>query len=151
MQRYLVIVGLLGLILGAGCGDGGPSVASVTGTVTYRGEPVGDALVTFIPEEGTPGNGTTDAAGKFTISTRGKPGAVLGLNKVTITKISTTGPKMPENPTPDDMRKAAEESARMSQSKSMIPDKYGTAFSSGLTATVTSDGAANVFTFDLTD
>jgi hypothetical protein len=152
MRPYVSYFLLIGAALfSSGCGEGGPSVASVSGTVTYQGQPVADAMVTFIPEKGTPGNGQTDASGKYTISTRGKNGAVLGLNKVTVTKMTTDGPAMPANPTPEDMRKAAEASARMSQTESQLPSKYGTAFSSGLTATVTSDESANVFDFDLTD
>lgn len=152
MRRHVSCFLLIGAFLfSSGCGEGGPSVASVSGTVTYQGQPVADAMVSFIPEKGAPGNGQTDASGKYTISTRGKNGAVLGLNKVTVTKMTTDGPAMPANPTPEDMRKAAEASARMSQTESQLPSKYGTAFSSGLTATVTSDESANVFDFDLTD
>lgn len=152
MRRFVLGLLLGGVVLcSGGCGEGGPSVVAVSGTVTYQGQPVADAMVTFIPEKGSPGTGQSDASGKYTISTRGRNGAVLGLNKVTVTKITTSGPAMPANPTPEDMRKAAEESARMSQAESQLPSKYGTAFSSGLTATVSSDESANVFDFDLED
>ena len=117
-----------------------------------RVAPVENAQVTFIPEAGAPGIGQTDAAGKYTISTRGKNGAVLGANKVTVTKISTAASTMPANPTPEDMMKAAQEAnAPTTKSEQMLPNKYGTAFSSGLTAEVTTDESANVFDFELTD
>lgn len=153
MPKFVGLVTAALLIVSmAGCGDGGPSVYPVTGTVTYNGAPVENAQVTFIPEAGAPGIGQTDAAGKYTISTRGKNGAVLGANKVTVTKISTAASTMPANPTPEDMMKAAQEAnAPTTKSEQMLPNKYGTAFSSGLTAEVTTDESANVFDFELTD
>jgi hypothetical protein len=134
-----------------GCGSGGPAVYPVSGTVTYNGAPVDNAQVTFIPENGAPGMGQTDASGKYQIATRGQDGAVVGLSKVTITKISSSGPAMPANPTPEDMIKAAEAAKGKQQTEMMLPDKYGTAFSSGLTAEVTSNESTNVFDFSLTD
>lgn len=149
--RFAVFYAVL-LFLGvAGCGTDGPAIYPVSGTVTYNGAPVENAQVTFIPENGSPGTGQTDASGKYQISTRGKDGAALGLNKVTIVKMSSAGPAMPANPTPEDMIKAAEAAKGKQQTEMMLPDKYGTAFSSGLTADVKTDQAANVFDFSLTD
>src|SRR4051794_35356158 len=50
----------------AGCGKGDyPEMARVTGTVTYKGKPVPNMMVNFMPTEGRPSWGKTDANGKF--------------------------------------------------------------------------------------
>jgi hypothetical protein len=75
-----------------GCG-GGPVLVGITGTVTLDGKPVEGASVTFMPQfAGQPALGTTDAAGKFTLTTHphGR-GAMPGTHKVTVRKVETTG------------------------------------------------------------
>ena len=56
---------LLILLLMVGCGPSRPRLYPVTGTVTYKDQPVAGAQVTFVSAEGRPAQGTTDAAGKF--------------------------------------------------------------------------------------
>lgn len=50
----------------AGCS--GSNVVPVSGTVTYKGQPVPNAYVHFIPANGRPSMGETDANGKFTLT-----------------------------------------------------------------------------------
>jgi len=84
-------VGLAALLL-AGCGGGGPKLASVSGVVTVDGKPYKNAVVSFQPQavsgSENPGVGSTaltDENGKFTLTTMdGKPGAVVGKHKVRI-------------------------------------------------------------------
>jgi len=60
----LVILPILLALSGCGKGDY-PEMAKVTGTVTYKGKPVPNMMVNFMPTEGRPSWGKTDAAGKF--------------------------------------------------------------------------------------
>jgi len=52
-------------VAAAGCG--GSNVVPVSGTLTYKGRPVPNAFVHFVPENGRPSLGETDANGKFTL------------------------------------------------------------------------------------
>ncbi len=117
--------------LAGGCSSGDRPVP-VRGSVTYRGEPLPNALVVFMPE--TPGvlpaSGLTDRAGRFELMTRAPhDGAFAGKHRVTITARgpaaapadSTLGlPSEPGEP--------------------LIPDKYFMPDTSGLTAEVPREG-----------
>ena len=93
--RIGLLVSLCVVLLG-GCSDSRfPPTAPVTGTVTVDGKPMERLSVTFYYQgkAARVGSGTTDAEGKFTISTFGKDdGALIGLHHVTI--VDT--PKPPE-------------------------------------------------------
>jgi len=70
----------------AGCGGGGPELASVSGTVTLDGQPLSDAMVIFIPENGRQAAARTDTAGKYVLTFKeGRQGAEPGKYKVRIT------------------------------------------------------------------
>lgn len=142
--RFFVI-SLLFLCPFAGC-DSGPKFYPATGTVTYEGKPVDGAMVTFTPEKGSTGSSTTDAAGKFTIMSDGKPGAVVGTHKVTVAKSSMAAGVSPAA-TPDDMRKMQTSGA--AKAKALLPEKYSNVHTTDLSAVVTTDGAKNNFTLDL--
>lgn len=78
------------LLLFSGCNSEGNSLAPVSGTVTFDGEPVPKLSVVFSPEPvgennsvGPYSEGVTDAAGNFTLTSRyGDPGAVVGKHTV---------------------------------------------------------------------
>lgn len=53
-------------VLAAGCG--GSNVVPVSGTLTYKGQPVPNAFIHFMPENGRPSLGETDQNGKFTLT-----------------------------------------------------------------------------------
>lgn len=65
------------LLLLCGCGSGGAKLYPVSGTVKVDAEPVAGLIVAFAPADGgISGAGTTDAAGKYTITSaqgRGLP------------------------------------------------------------------------------
>ena len=148
----LAVVVALGAIGLAGCGGSTmPKIYPVTGTVTWKGEPLADATVSFVPSVGAPSDGKTDAQGKFTIMTNGKPGARAGACKVTVSKFAGPAPSMPAAPKPEDMMKMYEKKKKGEVEKGEIPAKYGRPDTSGLTAEVTTEGAKNVFTFELKD
>jgi hypothetical protein len=87
---------LLVLLLIAGCGPSRPRLYPVTGTVTYKDQPVAGAQVTFVSAEGRPAQGTTDAAGKFSLTTfESGDGAATGSCKVTVAKLAPTDPNDP--------------------------------------------------------
>lgn len=144
MSVRLVYFGLLcGFGLGlTGCG--GSDLAKVTGKVSYNGQPVAGATVTFMPASGALATGTTDADGQFTLST------VEGEHKVFITKV-TGGAANAENLTPDDMKKMQTGDSAASTPKSEIPVKYNSPDMSELTRTVGSSASENQFEFELTD
>ncbi len=71
---------------GSGCGDGGPDIATVEGTVTMDGKPLEGATVVFVPPGGRPAGGPTDAKGKYVLNfSGGRKGAIPGENRVQIT------------------------------------------------------------------
>jgi hypothetical protein len=136
--------------------------------VTFEGKPVAGASVLFIPQGGRPALATTDASGKYAITTNGKPGAELGAYTVTVTKQESANPPgsampadLPTDGSPlnlEQMEKIREANAAKMRSvndkkekpKSSIPEKYGVPAGSDLRATVTEDAAKNVFDFSLT-
>lgn len=148
----LAVVLALGAVGLAGCGGSTmPKVYPATGTVTWKGAPLADATVSFVPSVGAPSDGRTDAQGKFTIMTNGMPGARAGACKVTVSKFAGAGASMPAASKPEDMIKMYEKKKKGEVEKGEIPAKYGRPDTSGLAAEVTADGAKNVFTFDLKD
>lgn len=145
--RLLALLGFAALASpSAGCGGSshGVALAPVTGTVTYKGAPVGGATVTFTPAaQGVrSGSGTTDDNGKFKLSTFANgDGAPVGKCNVAISKFE------PPPPPPPGKGDAYLES--MPDGKSLVPKKYTSAMTSGLSVEVLA-GKSNDFTFDMT-
>jgi hypothetical protein len=75
----------------AGCGKGDyPAMAKVTGTVTYKGKPVPNMMVNFMPTAGRPSWGKTDAQGKFEmVYDEDYNGVEIGHHKVYFTPPAT--------------------------------------------------------------
>ena len=143
MRRMTWMIGLVAAlaITAAGCGRGDKLLmADAAGTVTYNGDPLEGATVVFAPDSGLPATGVTDADGRFTLNTRGEPGAVVGPGKVAVTAIEQLIVVEGREPT-------AQELANMS--RSLIPEKYGHPTTSELSADVKAD-ETNEFTFKLT-
>jgi hypothetical protein len=87
-KRMLWWTVLFLLMVQAGCGDGGPTLVQVTGTLNHKGKPVPNASVTFMPEggKGRPSSGETDETGHFKLSyDQNHEGAVVGKNVVYVT------------------------------------------------------------------
>lgn len=81
----LVAAGLVGLV---GC-DGGPEVARVGGTVTYKGKPVTGGSLTFLPQAngnpmpGKPASAVVQEDGTYTLATlTADDGAVVGKHQI---------------------------------------------------------------------
>ena len=71
-----------------GCG---PKTVPVTGTISYRNQPVADATVLFTPQgPGRSATGVTDAQGKFSLGTESPgDGAIPGEYAVSVTPKQT--------------------------------------------------------------
>ena len=138
--------GVVACLAAAGCGGGGDQLTTypVTGVVTYNGAPVGDATVGFVPaEEGKPSAfGRTAQDGTYSLTTyEAGDGAPEGSYTVTVTKLEQvatdqTGSVTDESdpnyvPPPDNP-------APTPPPKSLVPKKYGSAKTSGLTRDVSS-------------
>lgn len=152
MQRVMFFLTLV--IAASGCGgSSAPEIAECKGTVTYGGNPVSGATVTFFVRESPLAVGTTDAEGKFVLTTGGRKGAPLGEAMVGISKEpETSGPDM-TGMNPEDMMKMQTEDMgkKAKATKPPIPLKYAAYDKSGLTANVTADAATNDFAFILND
>ena len=165
---FLAVFGLL-TVVAAGCGPSAPKLYPASGTVTYEEKPLANATVIFIPQSGRPSMATTDASGKYTISTNGKPGAPLGTYNVTVSwkegsaDAAAPATEMPTDNTEvsseqmleiqDNMSKMAMKMRDRDSKESNqagIPAKYSIPEGSGLTAKVTEDATKNVFDFPLT-
>ena len=108
-----------------------PATHPVTGLVTLAGEPVEGAAVIFISEpiEGlsaVSAVGLTDAAGRFRLRTfREGDGAVAGRHTVQIEKVTWIQKPSPSRGKPPILEEV-----------SHLPDRYRTAATTGLSATV---------------
>lgn len=88
MFRTLIIPSSLCILFLAGCGDGGPALSPVSGTVTVDGTPKPRLLVTFVPKSrGAGAIGQTNDKGEFRLNTNGRPGAIPGEYTVSITTV----------------------------------------------------------------
>lgn len=113
-----------------GCGGGSEvkGLTPVSGTVTYKGQPLTSGVVTFVPKEVKGGDkascsGNIDATGHYEIMTGiNAPGVAPGEYQIRIESWETP-PSMGEK-------------GAMNPGKSAIPVKYSAARASGLTATV---------------
>jgi hypothetical protein len=164
--RFTVVewwgLGVLFTVLAQGCyrptgaADRRPT-APTSGVVKHLGKPVEGATVTFIPASNpVPAYGITDEEGRFQLSTYEEhDGAIIGEHAVTISKTTGTTPSSEPpstgNNDPEDFENYVPPSLGVTPPpvvKHLLPEKYSEAETSGLTATVTSDGE-NAFTFEL--
>lgn len=142
MSKF-VTTGLALALLLSGCGGGGEGAAKrektlpVSGKVTYRGQPVTGATVTFSPGQDPnrkAGFAVTDDNGNYTIGTYVVgDGAIEGTYFVTVSKAMPTTVRQPDPPEdqyvpPEDMPPV-----KTGPPVQMIPAKYATSTSSGLT------------------
>ncbi len=89
----LAVAVLFGCGLLVGCGQGGPTIVPVEGTLTYNGKPVPNLRVYFQPTEGRVSWGDTDSQGKFRLDyDEDYDGAKVGNHKVYVVDASTLDP-----------------------------------------------------------
>ena len=124
----------------SGCGGGSDSSVAAGGVVTYQGTPIAKIVVVFNPADGKGqiAEGTTDAKGNFKLQTRiPGDGALVGNYTVAFKYVPDEVPEMPGFP---GAKKVV----------SPIPEKYGDASKSGITAVVDANSSKNAYKFDLT-
>ncbi|HZZ78144.1 MAG TPA: carboxypeptidase-like regulatory domain-containing protein [Gemmataceae bacterium] len=117
---------LLGSITIAGCGGGLPSTATVSGKVTYQGNPVPGASVILTRGSGDIGKGEiavgkTDANGRFELTTHfagqsAAKGAVPGSYKVTVSKAVP-----PEGMTQEQYQQLVDNAKKAGETGAMVP------------------------------
>src|SRR5437870_5117851 len=91
LRKRFLSWGALLVVAITGCGDSGPTIVPVTGTLTYKGKPVTNAVVDFMPENGRPSWGATDADGRFKLNyDREHDGVLVGKHKVWVKMRPTT-------------------------------------------------------------
>jgi len=139
----------------AGCsGDSGPKTVPASGVVTYKGQRVAEANVSFLGD-GTirPAVAVTDDKGEFVLTTsRSGDGAVAGRHAVTVIK-SVEPPKKASSAgsmSMEDAAKAAEEPPNQGKTLYLVPEKYSLPGTSGLSYEVKS-GEENHFEINLED
>ncbi len=127
-------VALLAMAL-AGCGEGFPDTVSVRGRVRYQGKPVSQGTVTFHPAtlQGAtlhrPAVGMLEDDGTYRVQTFRRGDGVMPGNYVVVIRSFTGGPTEAE---PDRPRNW------------LIPEKYGSAATSDLTATIPADASGRL-------
>jgi hypothetical protein len=149
VQTALVVV--FAAVLPMGCGGDDkwaaerPQRVPTGGTVLYNDQPVEGATVLFLPQgHNHAATGRTDSSGRFRLQTFDPgDGAVPGEYKVTIRKseVSSAGGDQQD----DDFEHLEEPEER-----SLLPERYAGAETSGFTASV-AEGGDNDFSFELTD
>lgn len=112
------------------------AVVPVSGTLTYKGEPLENHQISFLPSDGRrPAIGTTDATGRFTMGTnRAGDGAPPGTHKVTVVWSPPTPPDGAGQET------VIDDPTLLPKPKVQIPAKYSSPESSGLTQEVPAGG-----------
>lgn len=155
IAQWGLAVALLAVVLtSGGCGGtDGPSLAKAGGSVTLDGAPVAGATVTMVFDNGNVSVGVTGADGKFSMTTGGREGALIGKAKVTVTKVTggadvqvSAGPTKPE-----DMAKMmagqmgnVKSQADVKKPTNELPEKYAQTESSGLSADIPAGGVQDL-------
>ncbi len=132
LRRVALAAGLCFLIGITGCGGGGPVVAPVSGTVTYKGTPLKDGGITFVPAEGRSAFGRI-VDGQIVEVTTLKTGDGVIVGKATVGIQATTNLGKMQGPhTP------------------LIPPRYFDPATANLTAEIKA-GGPNELKFELVD
>jgi len=150
-----MVLGVSALLV-TGCGEGGPALVEIEGTVTNNGKPLSGANVAIAFDGGVQSLGFSGADGKFTVMTNGRPGAPIGQGKVSISKPSSASSSGgAATMTAEDMAKMAREQMAGGMAalpKPEVAEKYSNPATSGLVVDVVAGGKEkNSFTLALTD
>ena len=158
-----LFLGLLAVSVVSGCSGGTegdadrPARTLVSGKVTYDGNSVEGATVVLVPSSqgGKPATGLTDASGMFKLRTfETDDGALPGEYKVTVTKLKSAAENQVAEDDPNyepPAEDGSDEDGSDGEPEHLLPEKYASAESSGLTASIPSEGEVNDLNFDLVD
>lgn len=151
-------------VLGCSVDDGLGSRYSVSGMVKYKGSPIATGTIGFSPENQSARGASGEITnGSYTLTTQAPgDGAMPGKYKVSIAAKGAVDAEVAKNMLRDDMKKKGVDVSKLplnvppeylakaaKQAKSLIPEKYASPSSSGLTATV--EAKSNTIDFNLED
>lgn len=92
MQR-LILGAVATAVLFSGCGESGPKLLPISGTVTNNGKPVEGASVVFTPDPtnplGQPATDVTGPDGNYKAMTNNRSGVAAGKYRVSVVKVPT--------------------------------------------------------------
>ena len=164
-RRACLVFGLSGFLLfgsvlltSTGCFNDPKKFAQVEGFVYLNGKPLAGASVTFAPTTGAAGNVAvkTDKKGFFSARAR------IGVNQIAVAKFINAGdPKTPDefisemiknNPHMKSHKSADNPEAHamvVENSTRVVPQKYESPATSGISEIVDEDGAKNKYKFKL--
>ena len=133
-KREILTSGTVLLALAcAGCGQDGPEISYVEGSIKMDGKPLAGASVTFFPENGRPAGAWTDEDGHYVLNFNlDRKGAIPGKNRVRIGTLRDGG----QDP----------EGKRIPGSPETVPPKYN---SQTTLVFVVEQGKKNVANFEL--
>jgi hypothetical protein len=147
----LTLFGGLALSASLGCSGGGkagnPNGRPAAGTVTYKGQPVEGATVSFI-SPGSSAFGASDGQGKFKLRAADGDNVALGDYQVTVVKKEFTPPPPP--PSEQDYVPPDPDAPAAPEPKDLLPTKYKTLQATPLKFSVTAEGQ-NDFPLELAD
>lgn len=115
----------------SGCGESGPKLVGVTGTVTLNGKPFEGASVVFAPDpsnkEGRAATDVTGPEGNYKAMTGGRSGMVPGKYKVTVIKVKSntafTHEEFKDDPLMAQLSKGPVDPSLAAKSKKANPDE----------------------------
>lgn len=129
MPRCCAGLAILFLMIAvSGCG-GGPEIVPARGKVLYQGQPVPNGVVMFQPVSGQPARGDIQPDGTFVLGTNSeRDGATVGPNQVRVVSRGAA------ESAPTDASQG-----EVGAGKPLVPEKFGSYGTSGLTIEVTRD------------
>lgn len=140
-HRSLLLPAALLWIVVIGCSESKhPELRSVTGTVTYQGEPVEDAVVAFHNDQAARlASGKTNSNGEFSLTSfDANDGALPGEHHVVITKIESSNADEPPSLSMDEALTTRPQ--RTKKARNLLPQKYASKSTTTLIVKVTEDG-----------
>ena len=153
------------LLLSAGCSNSDARYVKVEGTITYKGQAIEGATVSFLPDasDGEPAAGLTDAEGKYTLTSSnaigGGTGVLPGTYTVRVVKTQSTVTQDPDEAEQRGEIDYSELQRRLSakggsatkvKHEEMLPKKYSQPSTTPLKNVSVAKGAGTL-DFDLTD
>jgi hypothetical protein len=154
--RFVAFLAVAAMIVGCNSGGSDSGAVKTGGVVTLDGQPVEGATVSFSPASGgKAASGITDSSGRFSLTTlEAGDGAMPGNYGVTVVKMAGGSEPAAQPKTMEEAMKAGLNKGgpgtKVEPAKSLLPEKYNSTATSGLTAEVKSSGE-NDFEFKLTN